>query len=116
MARFHDYVGYEEEPREDPTSPGNYLPSRMVERRHFGTVLKHSRKWDNPVNVSVNDDLNVTNRISIVADAYMTDHWPAIRYVRLGGENWKVASIDVERPRLILNLGGVWNGPTGSAA
>lgn len=107
MARFYGPIGYEQEQVE--VEPGIFNPSVMAERNSFGTILRHQRKW-NPMNEGVNDDVVLTNRISIVADDYVLEHWPAIRYVRWSGAYWKVLSVEVSRPRVTLNLGGVWNG------
>ena len=111
MARFYGKVGYEEEQHEDPSNPGVWIPTQIHEHQHFGTILKHSRRWD-ASNTSANDDLTLNNRISIVADAYINEHWPAIKYVIIAGTPFKVLSVDIARPRYILNLGGVWNGHT----
>lgn len=114
MARFCGYVGFDKGEREDPNDPGVWLHNQMEERKYFGNILKHNRKWDE--GHSVNDDLNVTNRISIVADDYTFEHCSGIRYVRWMGACWKVVSFEVARPRIVLNLGGVWNGDTARTA
>jgi hypothetical protein len=110
MARFYGAVGFDHGYHEKPNDPSVYDPDRMVERYYFGDVVKHTRKWEN--DEGKNDDLNITNRISIVADDYTVQHCSAIRYVKWAGACWKVVSMDVERPRIILTLGGVWNGDT----
>lgn len=107
MARFFGPIGYEQEQHE--SEPGIWTPSGMVERNAFGAVLKRQRKWADS-SEGTNDNLEVTNRISIVADDYVNEHWPAIKYVKWADTYWKVVSIDIERPRVILSLGGVWNG------
>jgi hypothetical protein len=61
--------------------------------------------------VSVNNDLTVSNSISIIADAYANEHFFAIRYVDWAGALWTVSEIEIQSPRLILRLGGVYNGP-----
>jgi hypothetical protein len=61
---------------------------------------------------SVNLNLNVNNSISILADAYAYEHFFAIRYIRWAGALWTVNSVEVQRPRLILEIGGEYNGPT----
>ena len=110
MARFYGPVGYCMPEYENPDDPGVWVPAETTERNYYGTILKHNRKWDQ--GQSVNDDLNVTNRISIVADDYAFEHCSSIRYVRWMDANWKVQSVDIARPRIVLNLGGVWNGDT----
>jgi hypothetical protein len=60
----------------------------------------------------VNDDLSVGNSLSIVADAYANGHFFAIKYIKWAGAHWTVSNVTVERPRLILRIGGIYNGPT----
>lgn len=60
----------------------------------------------------VNFDLAVSNSISVVADAYANENFHAIRYIRWMGSLWIVTTVEVQRPRLLLELGGVYNGPT----
>ena len=59
----------------------------------------------------LNDDLVLNNQLSIVADAYANQHFFAIRYVRWMGALWKITNVEVQRPRLLLTVGGVYNGP-----
>ena len=60
----------------------------------------------------MNDDVVLNNRIEIIADQYAYQHFFAIRYVRWMGVLWKVTNVEVKSPRLILTIGGVYNGPT----
>lgn len=108
MARFYGMVGFETNQRE--TEPGIIKPF-MEEKPYYGKVLKNSRRWEGNEQ-STNDNVILSNRISIVCDAYMNDHWPTIKYLRWNNVNWAVTSMDIERPRIILTLGGVWNGNT----
>ena len=104
MAKFYDVVGYGvTEERED----GVWAES-IVERKYYGDVLRVARRYER--GEQLNDNLNVNNQISIVADAYAYDHFFAIRYVRWMGALWKVTDVEVQRPRLILSIGGVYNG------
>lgn len=107
MTKFRGEVGYVDDPVE--TSPGVWV-NDMVEYTYTGDVIRTSRKLDN--SESVNDDISVNNSISFIADAYANEHFHAIRYVRWAGSTWRVTTVDVERPRLILRLGGIYNGPT----
>lgn len=104
MAKFCGVVGYGVE---EEKSPGVYELG-IEERRYFGDVLRNANRWDN--GEGLNDDLKITNRISIVADAYAYEHAYAIRYVTWMGTKWKVSELDIQRPRIILSIGGVWNG------
>lgn len=82
----------------------------IVEKLYFGDVLRNTRKLSE--GQSVNDDISVSNSISIVADPYADEHFFAIRYVKWQGSLWKVTDVEVQRPRLLLRLGGVYNGNT----
>ena len=111
MARFHDRVGF-------LISQDNQLTgiatSQPVERSYFGRVIEHTRRWDQSDHV--NDDLSVSNQIAITANDYAFRYMSSIAYVRWMGGYWKVASIRIKAPEIILTLGGVWNGPIESSA
>lgn len=81
-----------------------------VEYNYGGDVLKRSVKYQN--GESVNDNLNVQHQISILADPYARKHFYQIKYVKWMGAAWKVTDVSVQYPRLILTLGGVYNGAT----
>lgn len=104
--RFCGVIGYGE--TRETEEPGVY-EEVVTERTYFGNVERNTRKWEQ--GDKVNDDLNVNNLISILADAYANEHFFNIRYVRWMGARWKVTNVEVQRPRLILTIGGVYNGP-----
>lgn len=106
MARFHGRIGYGET---EESSPGVWVDT-IVERSYFGDVIRNTRRLSEGENL--NRDLSVRNSISIMADAYANDHFFAIRYVEWAGTLWTVSDVEVQRPRLILQLGEVYNGPT----
>lgn len=83
----------------------------ITEREYYGDVVKNARNIRED-NEKVNFDLFVENSISILADDHANEHISAIRYVEWAGDRWIVANVTVERPRLLLRLGGVYNGPT----
>ena len=105
MAKFHGKIGYGETVE---TAPGVYADV-IVERKYFGDVIRNTRSLQE--SEKLNNDLSVGNSISIVADAYANLHFFAIRYVEWAGTLWTVSDIEVQSPRLILRLGGVYNGP-----
>lgn len=106
MAKFYGVIGYGE-PVE--TAPGVWQDS-IVERSYYGDVIRNARTIQDDENM--NSDLTVGNSISIVADAYANDHFFAIRYIQWAGTLWIVSEVEVQSPRLILRLGGVYHGPT----
>lgn len=74
---------------------------------YYGELNRNSRYLQTAN--QVNDNISVTNEISIVADPYARNNFHSIRYVEFMGTKWKVTSVNVQPPRLILTLGGVYN-------
>lgn len=108
MAKFYGAIGYIETVE---TEPGIW-EEKITERNYYGDLTRNFGKHEPSGNV--NDDINIVNEISIIADPYAMEHFFAIRYVRfelppLGG-SWKITNAEVAYPRLILTIGGVYNG------
>lgn len=106
--RFKDVVGFGVT-EEDPPESGIWV-KKITEREYFGDVIRNSRRLEN--DQKVNNDLTVGNSISIVADPYAHEHFFAMLYIKWGGVLWEIENIDVQSPRLILRLGGVYDGDT----
>lgn len=107
MAKFHGKVGfvtYEE-------SEGGVFKEKATERPYYGDVIRLSRRFEN--GDGLNDDLNVNHEIQIVADAFAYQNFQWLRYVHYMGTNWKITSATVDRPRITLQIGGVYNGEQG---
>jgi hypothetical protein len=105
MARFHGKVGYA---HTVDKGVGVYA-AEITERSYFGDVVRPSRRVSD--DDKVNSDVTAGHAISIVADSYATENIFAIRFVEWSGACWKVTHVENQRPRLILTLGGVYNGP-----
>lgn len=105
MARYSGNVGYGI-PTE--TAPGVW-EDLIVEVQYQGDVVRSHRKLEGPDPLP---DISVLNAISIVADSRAMEHFFRIKYVTWQGVYWTVASVEVRAPRLVLTLGGVYNGPT----
>jgi hypothetical protein len=83
----------------------------ITEVEYYGDVIRNTRRLQE--GEYLNNDLSVSNSISIVADAYANEHFFAIRYIKWAGALWTVSDVDASQsPRLLLRLGGVYNGPT----
>lgn len=80
----------------------------ITEREYYGDLLSFSRRLQSTD--QLNDDINISNVISIVADPYANENFHSMRYAEFMGTKWKVASVDVRYPRLELTLGGAYNG------
>lgn len=79
----------------------------IIERSYHGDLLSFSTRWQN--GSSINDDLNISNKISILCDPYINNAIGRIKYATFMGTKWKVNDISVQYPRLVLSLGGVYN-------
>ena len=105
MARFHGKVGFIDQIE---VSPGVW-DNITSEREYSGDVKRISNRYASSIVNSVNDDLVINNQISIIADPYINEHFPSIRYVELKGVKWTVKDVDSTKyPRLILTLGEVY--------
>lgn len=80
----------------------------ITTRSYYGDVNRNIRRLQATDNL--NDDIQINNEFSIVADPYANENFHAIRYVEYMGIKWKVSAVEVRYPRLILNAGGVYNG------
>lgn len=103
MTKFSGIIGFAET---EETSPGIWEET-IVERPYKGEVLRNYVQWN--AGDKVNDDLSLNNSFSIVADPYAFAHIGVIRYVKWMGSCWKVTNIELQKPRLILTIGGVYN-------
>lgn len=108
MAKFFGEVGYGES-IESPSDSGVWIDS-ITEVQYYGDVIRNTRKLD--AGEHLNDEISVSNSISIVADDFAVAHFLNIKYVRWLGALWTVTDVEVRSPRLILSLGSVYNGPT----
>mgnify|MGYP003445646056 FL=1 len=103
MARYHGYVGYAIDVEAYP----GVWEEQISEHEYFGDVLK------NRINMQqgsvVNAKITISNSISIIADPFAFEHIYAMRYVTYLGKKWSIVNVSIERPRLILTLGGLYN-------
>lgn len=106
MAKFFGTIGYAST---SETSPGVWTES-ITTRRYAGDVLKNTSRTRDGENL--NDNLTLDNRLSILADPFAFKNFQQIRYVEWMGALWKVTSVEVQRPRLLLTIGGVYNEQT----
>lgn len=106
MARYAGKIGYAEQKE---TAPGVWRPV-ITERSYRGDITRVSHRWTK--GEQLNDDIDIQNEISIVADPYAYLNLGLMRYVTWMGTKWRIKSIEVQRPRIILSIGGVWNGST----
>ena len=103
MARWYGTIGYAEVTE---TEPGVWTET-IVPREYYGDLNRNIRHVSS--NDKVNEDISVNNELSIVSDPYAMENFYQMRYAEFMGVKWKVSSVEVRYPRLILSLGGVYN-------
>ena len=103
MAKFCGAIGYAVTKE---TEPGIW-EEQIVEVEYFGDVIRNTRRINAPG--KVNDDVSISNQISIIADPFANNNFHAMKYVVFMGAKWKVSEVTVEYPRLILSIGGLYN-------
>ena len=104
MAKFSGTVGFIDVIE---TSPGVHT-SEVTERPYKGDTLRNTQVWQDSEHL--NDDFTINNRFSILSDAYAYDNYSTIRFIRWMDVAWKVTSVEIKRPRLILTVKGEYNG------
>lgn len=104
MAKYYGTIGYAAEVEAES---GVWI-NDIIERKYRVEILKHSLRYQS--SGQVNDNVNISNRFSIVADSYAKENSHLMKYVEFMGTKWKISEITVEYPRLILTIGGVYNG------
>lgn len=104
MAKFYGVIGFAETVE---TKPGIWKEV-ITERSYSGDLIRNSRNLQ--TSDSVNDNINISNEISIIADPYAEANFHNIRFVKFMGTKWKIKNVEVLYPRLRLTVGGVYNG------
>ena len=102
MAKFYGAIGYAQTVE---TEPGIW-EEVITERNYYGELNRNSRNLQTSGNV--NDNVNISNEISLLAEPYANEHIYSMRYVKFMGAKWKVNSVEVKYPRLILSVGGLY--------
>jgi Zn/Cd-binding protein ZinT len=105
MAKFYGKIGFVST---GSNEDGVWKDSSVEERTYSGDVIRNSIQWQS--GDQVNDDLKINNTISIVADSFANKNLQTMKYIVWMGASWKITNIEVQRPRLILTIGGVYNG------
>ena len=104
MAKFYGKVGFTVM---EETLPDVWEPVETV-KEYFGDLTRNQRRWAN--GESVNENIEVSNEVSLVMDDFLQENAGALKWVESMGAKWKVNSITIDYPRLVLTLGGVYNG------
>lgn len=104
MAKFHGSLGFAEVVEQVPGVHVNQITVRPCK----GDILRNYQRYERVE--TLNSNLILNNRFSVVGDSYTFDNIDALRYLEYLGVKWSISNIEIERPRLILTVGGVYNG------
>jgi hypothetical protein len=104
MAKFYGAIGYAVSKE---ITPGIWK-EQIEERKYCGDLLRNSSQYQ--TSDKLNDDVNISNEVSIIADPFAYQNFYSMRYIELMGSKWKITKVEVQYPRLILTIGGVYNG------
>lgn len=102
MAKWYGSVGFA---KTVETEPGIW-EEKIVSDYYYGDLISNFRSLQS--SGEVNDDVNIANKISMLADPFAVNNFHTIRYAEYLGTKWKVTNVEVQYPRLILTLGGVY--------
>jgi hypothetical protein len=86
----------------------------ITERTYFGNIIRNTRRLEAPSLVPpvVQGTVALDNSFSIMSDPDAYENYLNFRYITWEGQRWEITSVEVKRPRLILTIGGLWNGNT----
>lgn len=104
MAKWYGNIGYANMVE---IAPGDWT-EKIVTRPYYGDSIRNTRLLQQN-SESTNNNVNIGNQLSIVADPYANDHIYDMRYAEFQGNKWTISNVDVQFPRLILTLGGLYN-------
>lgn len=105
MAKYYDSIGYV---IQTEVTPGVWQDA-IIEKKYRGDVILNQLRWQT-ADGKVNDNINIDNSISIIADPFAFDHVNYMKYIKWIGQKWEIQSFSILRPRVVLQLGGVYNG------
>lgn len=106
MSKWYGMIGYG---ITKERTPGVWVAD-IIERPYYGEMTRIASSSQQ--GESLNDNIELKNDVSIIADAYACQNFASMKYITIMGVRWKIRSVEVQRPRLAISIGGVYNGPT----
>ena len=80
---------------------------RIVERDYYGDLLKNYKK--DKSDSTINDEFTINNQIRILSDPFLSENFHQMRYITFMGNKYKIASVEVNFPGMLIDLGGLYN-------
>ena len=103
MAKFYGVIGYVKTVEVEP----GIWEEKAIEHNYYGDIIRPVSRYQ--PSGGVNDNINISNIVSIVADPFANENSQYMRYVVLMGTKWKITKVEIQYPRLLLTVGGVYN-------
>lgn len=103
MAKFSGKIGFMVTVE---TEPG-YWEETIVEKPYRGDVARNTSRMQ--PNSNTIDDITISNSISIVADPFANENFMHMKYVTFMKNKWKISNVEIQYPRILLTLGGLYN-------
>lgn len=110
MAKWFGKVGYI---KTEETAPGVFEEVK-TEIEYYGDLTRNHRRWES--SKELNDNVTLQSEVSIISDHYALQNFQYIRYIEYMGSYWKVTSVDVQYPRIVMSIGGVYSGKQTTAS
>lgn len=112
MGKIYVTVGYSETVEKTYTEDGvtygtGVWETIITEVPYYGDLVMNLSRLQAGSNI--NDNIRISNQFSILADPFAYENFQHMLYVKYLGTKWKIESVEVQYPRLILNAGGVYN-------
>ena len=102
MAKFYGNIGFSESKE---TEPGIWEET-IIEKPYYGDITKNTGRYES--SGGVNDNITIANGVSIIANPYAIQNFLHMRYIYWLGQKWKITNVEVVYPRLLLNIGGLY--------
>ena len=103
MAKFYGKIGFVKTVEVEP----GLWEEQIIERPYYGDLTRNTSRFQS--SGGVNDNINISNNISVIADPYANENFQHMRYVEFMGTKWKITNAEVQYPRILLTAGGVYN-------
>lgn len=109
MSKYTGLVGYV---TQEETVPGVWSPVENS-RPMKGDIIKQSASSQHDYRDStgnkVNSDISLGHRVSLLGDSYAFNNYVHLKWIQIDGTKWIISSVELQRPRLMINVGGVYN-------
>jgi hypothetical protein len=103
MSKFYGRIGFAVNTE---VRPGVW-DDDIVTYSYFGDWTRNTSRTQ--TSETLPDSINISNELSIVANPFARENFHKMRYVEYMGTKWKITNVEIQYPRLILSIGGVYN-------